>query len=109
MLPLANMLTFLRLFSDIFVVNILLGLIRILFYPLGVCHISWTQCNDTKGFTHCIVRPQSMMVKASYSDTANHKVIHNGFLAKIKSLKAPLDDASIKWAKEWWVSSLFLS
>ena len=41
------------------------------------------------------------MVKANYSDTANHKQIHKDFLAKIKSLKAPLDDASLKWAKEW--------
>ena len=48
-----------------------------------------------------------MMVKANYSDTANHKQIHKDFLAKIKSLKAPLDDASLKWAKEWWVFSLF--
>ena len=41
------------------------------------------------------------MVKAKYEDVTNHKKIHNDFLAKIKSLKAPLDDASIKWAKEW--------
>jgi len=41
------------------------------------------------------------MSKAKFSDLANHKVIHNDFLAKIKGLKAPLDDASVKWAKEW--------
>ena len=49
-----------------------------------------------------------MMVKAKYEDTANHKQIHNDFLAKIKSLKAPLDAASVDWAKQWWVSSLFI-
>ncbi|KAK2191385.1 hypothetical protein NP493_53g08067 [Ridgeia piscesae] len=49
---------------------------------------------------------EGMMVKANYSDTANHKQIHKDFLAKIKSLKAPLDDASLKWAKEWLVGHI---
>ena len=46
------------------------------------------------------------MVKAKYEDVTNHKQIHKDFLAKIKTLKAPLDEASVNWAKQWWVSSL---
>ncbi|KAK2191384.1 hypothetical protein NP493_53g08065 [Ridgeia piscesae] len=49
---------------------------------------------------------EGMMVKANYSDVTNHKQIHNDFLAKIKSLKAPLDDASVAWAKQWLVGHI---
>ena len=41
------------------------------------------------------------MKKAKYSDLANHQKIHNDFLKKIKTLKAPLDSASVAWAKQW--------
>jgi hemerythrin len=52
-------------------------------------------------FTVCIIHSQGMMVKANYSDVTNHKQIHVDFLAKIKGLKAPLDAASLAWAKQW--------
>jgi len=41
------------------------------------------------------------MKKAKYSDYPKHRQIHNDFLAKIKTLKAPLDEASLAWAKQW--------
>ncbi|KAK2191378.1 hypothetical protein NP493_53g08077 [Ridgeia piscesae] len=49
---------------------------------------------------------EGMMVKANYSDVTNHKQIHVDFLAKIKGLKAPLDDASLAWAKQWLVGHI---
>ena len=42
-----------------------------------------------------------MMAKANYSDIVSHKEIHVGFMAKLKGLKAPLDDATLAWAKQW--------
>ena len=44
------------------------------------------------------------MEKAEYSELKNHRQIHNDFLAKLKTLKAPLDDAVIAWTKKWWAS-----
>ena len=45
------------------------------------------------------------MKKAKYSDLANHQKIYNDFLKSIKTSKAPLDGASVAWAKQWCVSS----
>ncbi len=42
-----------------------------------------------------------MMKKANFSDFFWHKLIHNDFLEKIKTLKAPLDSASLTWVKLW--------
>lgn len=44
---------------------------------------------------------QSMMKKARYSDLAKHQKIHSDFLIKVKKLNAPIDYASITWAKKW--------
>ena len=48
------------------------------------------------------------MESAKYSDLKIHTQIHNDFLAKLKTLKAPLDAASITWVKEWYVRLYFL-
>jgi len=50
----------------------------------------------------CLLRTQALMEKAEYPEFKNHRQIHNDFLAKLKTLKAPLDDAVIAWTKKWW-------
>ncbi|KAI0215508.1 Myohemerythrin, partial [Lamellibrachia satsuma] len=52
------------------------------------------------------VDEEGMMKKAKYSDYANHRQIHIEFLANIKALKAPLNDASVSWAKQWLVGHI---
>ena len=42
-----------------------------------------------------------IMEKANYSDIAAHKDIHKGFVSKLGGLTAPLDQASVDFAKEW--------
>nr|AQV13619.1 hemerythrin [Delaya leruthi] len=49
---------------------------------------------------------EGMMQASGYSDFAAHKPLHVEFLAKINALSAPLDDASIKFAKEWLVNHI---
>ena len=44
-----------------------------------------------------------MMQKANYSEYAAHKPLHNDFLKTLDSLKCPLSNANIKFAKEWLV------
>ncbi|KAI0215506.1 Myohemerythrin, partial [Lamellibrachia satsuma] len=46
---------------------------------------------------------EGMMKKAKYSDYINHQQIHNDFLMKIKTLKTPLDEASVSWVKQCFV------
>lgn len=48
---------------------------------------------------------QGMMQKANYADFPTHKSAHDAFVAKIKGLKAPLDDATVHFAKEWCVNN----
>ena len=45
-----------------------------------------------------------MMQKANYSEFAAHKPLHVDFVKTLDSLKCPLSDANIKFAKEWSVS-----
>ncbi|KAI0215509.1 Myohemerythrin [Lamellibrachia satsuma] len=49
---------------------------------------------------------ESMMKKARYSDLAKHQKIHSDFLIKVKKLNAPIDYASITWAKKWLVGHI---
>ncbi|KAK2181788.1 hypothetical protein NP493_381g02036 [Ridgeia piscesae] len=49
---------------------------------------------------------EALMEKAEYPEFKNHRQIHNDFLAKLKTLKAPLDDAVIAWTKKWWVGHI---
>nr|AQV13692.1 hemerythrin [Naineris laevigata] len=49
---------------------------------------------------------EAMMQKAKYSDFPAHKSAHEGFVAKIKGLKTPLDDATVHFAKEWLVNHI---
>ncbi|KAI0215503.1 Myohemerythrin [Lamellibrachia satsuma] len=55
---------------------------------------------------HHFVDEEGMMKKTKYSDLANHQKIHNDFLKRIKTLKAPLDGASVSWAKQWLVGHI---
>nr|AQV13642.1 hemerythrin [Galathowenia oculata]AQV13666.1 hemerythrin [Heteromastus filiformis]AQV13773.1 hemerythrin [Themiste pyroides] len=49
---------------------------------------------------------QGMMKAANYGDFSTHCAAHKGFLDKIRGLKAPVDDATIKFAKEWLVNHI---
>ena len=50
---------------------------------------------------------QGMMKSANYSEFANHKPLHEDFLAKLGGLSAPLSADTIKFAKEWYDSYSF--
>ena len=44
---------------------------------------------------------QGMMQKNSYKDFAVHKQAHDEFVAKLSGLSAPLDGATVDYAKNW--------
>ena len=47
-----------------------------------------------------------MMTKTNFGGLAEHRKIHAEFVAKIKTLSAPLDDATVAFAKQWYVDLL---
>lgn len=49
---------------------------------------------------------EGMMKKANYGEFGPHKAAHEAFVAKIKGLKAPLDDATVNYAKDWLVNHI---
>ncbi|XP_013415662.1 myohemerythrin [Lingula anatina] len=49
---------------------------------------------------------EGMMSKANWEDFPQHKKCHDEFLAKLKSLSCPLDDATINFAKDWLVNHI---
>nr|AQV13601.1 hemerythrin [Boccardia proboscidea] len=49
---------------------------------------------------------EAMMDKAKYSEVVPHKAAHKDFLGKIRALKAPLDDGTIDYAKDWLVNHI---
>nr|AQV13574.1 hemerythrin [Ancistrosyllis groenlandica]AQV13691.1 hemerythrin [Naineris laevigata]AQV13701.1 hemerythrin [Alitta succinea]AQV13732.1 hemerythrin [Pectinaria gouldii] len=49
---------------------------------------------------------ESMMQAKSYADFPTHKQAHEAFLSKIKGLKAPVDDATVHFAKDWLVTHI---
>lgn len=53
----------------------------------------------------CLSRcvPQRMMTKTNFGGLDEHRTIHAEFVAKIKGLSTPLDDATVTFAKQWWV------
>ena len=44
-----------------------------------------------------------MMKAKNYADLPPHKKAHDDFIDKLTSLKCPLDDATILYAKDWSV------
>ena len=48
---------------------------------------------------------EGMMSSAGY-DMANHKKAHDEFLGKIRGLSAPLDAATLNFAKDWLVNHI---
>ena len=42
-----------------------------------------------------------MMDKAKYVNVIPHKEIHKGFMEKLASLRAPLDEDILSWTKQW--------
>ena len=44
---------------------------------------------------------EATMTAKNYPDLAAHKDIHKGFVAKLGGLSAPLDAASVDFAKSW--------
>eukprot|EP00920_Eleutheroschizon_duboscqi_P018289 GHVT01043616.1.p1 GENE.GHVT01043616.1~~GHVT01043616.1.p1 ORF type:complete len:121 (+),score=25.81 GHVT01043616.1:106-468(+) len=49
---------------------------------------------------------EGMMQAKSYADFPAHKQAHEAFLGKIKGLKAPVDDATVAFAKDWLVTHI---
>nr|AQV13629.1 hemerythrin [Enchytraeus albidus] len=49
---------------------------------------------------------EGMMQKKKYPEFGPHKAAHDAFVAKIKGLKAPVDDATIHFAKDWLVNHI---
>ena len=44
---------------------------------------------------------QGIMKKANYVDYDTHVALHVDFVKKLKALKTPLSEETIKFAKEW--------
>nr|AQV13612.1 hemerythrin [Clymenella torquata] len=44
---------------------------------------------------------EDMMKKSNYDNFPAHTKIHDEFVAKIKGLKAPVDDGTVHFAKDW--------
>nr|AQV13652.1 hemerythrin [Glycinde armigera]ASW22275.1 hemerythrin [Labidiaster sp. Labidia1] len=49
---------------------------------------------------------EGMMSKAKYPDFDGHKKMHENFMEKINSKSAPLDAATLTFAKEWLVNHI---
>nr|AQV13576.1 hemerythrin [Ancistrosyllis groenlandica] len=49
---------------------------------------------------------EGMMQAKNYADFPTHKQAHEAFVAKIKTLKAPVDDATVNFAKDWLVNHI---
>nr|AQV13600.1 hemerythrin [Boccardia proboscidea]AQV13647.1 hemerythrin [Galathowenia oculata]AQV13747.1 hemerythrin [Phascolosoma agassizii]ASW22252.1 hemerythrin [Balanoglossus aurantiaca]ASW22259.1 hemerythrin [Cephalodiscus gracilis]ASW22300.1 hemerythrin [Stereobalanus canadensis] len=49
---------------------------------------------------------EGMMTAKNYAGYPPHKKAHDEFLGKIKGLKAPLDDATLNFAKDWLVNHI---
>lgn len=49
---------------------------------------------------------EAMFDKANYADKVVHKKAHDEFVAKINTLKAPLDGATLTFAKSWLVTHI---
>nr|ASW22283.1 hemerythrin [Micromenia fodiens] len=49
---------------------------------------------------------EKMFAAANYADAAGHKKIHDEFVAKIKTLSAPIDAATGDFAKNWLVNHI---
>jgi len=46
------------------------------------------------------------MKRAGYAELDGHAKIHAEFVGKIKDLKAPVDDATVMFAKDWLVQHI---
>nr|P27686.2 RecName: Full=Myohemerythrin-1; Short=MHr-1 [Phascolopsis gouldii]AAB22826.1 myohemerythrin isoform I [Phascolopsis gouldii=sipunculid, Peptide, 119 aa] [Phascolopsis gouldii] len=49
---------------------------------------------------------EAMMDAAKYENVVPHKQMHKDFLAKLGGLKAPLDQGTIDYAKDWLVQHI---
>nr|AQV13709.1 hemerythrin [Ninoe sp. EP-2017] len=49
---------------------------------------------------------EELMTKKKYENLDSHKKIHAEFVTKIKGLKAPVDDATVTFAKDWLVNHI---
>ena len=49
---------------------------------------------------------EAMFTKANYADKDAHVAAHNEFVGKIKGLSAPLDGATVSFAKNWLVTHI---
>ena len=44
-----------------------------------------------------------MFDAANYADAASHKTLHAEFVKKVGAVKAPVDQATVDFAKSWLV------
>ncbi|KAI0215894.1 Myohemerythrin [Lamellibrachia satsuma] len=49
---------------------------------------------------------ERMMTKTNFGGLDEHRTIHAEFVAKIKGLSTPLDDATVTFAKQWLVNHI---
>nr|ASW22280.1 hemerythrin [Lumbrineris crassicephala] len=56
--------------------------------------------------TYHFTDEEVMMQKKNDSNYPSHKKVHDEFLSNIKGLKAPVDDKTIHYAKDWLVNHI---
>jgi hemerythrin family non-heme iron protein len=49
---------------------------------------------------------EAMMTAKNYDGYANHKQVHDEFVAKLGTLSAPVSPDTVKFAKEWLVNHI---
>ncbi|ESO00897.1 hypothetical protein HELRODRAFT_113026 [Helobdella robusta] len=49
---------------------------------------------------------EAMMKKANYGDFESHHNAHTDFVATLKSVTTPVNDAQLHWAKDWLVTHI---
>nr|AQV13769.1 hemerythrin [Sternaspis scutata] len=52
------------------------------------------------------VTEEAMMKSANYADLGSHKKIHDKFLGDLGTLKCPVNDGQVNFAKDWLVNHI---
>nr|AQV13643.1 hemerythrin [Galathowenia oculata] len=70
--------------------------------PKDAGALSWLVTKVDEHFTD----EEAEMTKHNYADIGPHQAAHKSFLDKIRGLSTPVDDATVKFAKEWLVNHI---